>query len=179
MNAAFQWSPLLPYPPIALLTALAVIVIILARWKRVPDFYWRGLLFAILAFLLLNPIVVNEVRQPLPDKLLIVVDESASELIAKRNEAAEKILSSIQNQLKTMPNVEPVIIRAGQDAVSLKNQNTSLFSVLQDNLANIPLGQVAGTILITDGQVHDVPQDIRPWEKIAPFSVILPGKKDK
>src|ERR1035437_4689438 len=78
-----------------------------------------------------------------------------------------------------MPGIEPVVIRAGQDAVSLKNQNTSLFSVMQDELADIPAGQVAGTILITDGQVHDVPQDIKPWEKLAPFHVILTGRKDE
>ncbi len=179
MNAAFQWSPLLPYLSITLLAVLAVIVVILARWKRVPDFYWRGLFFMLIGFLLLNPVIISEVRQPLPDKLVIVVDESASENIADRNKTAEKILAYIQQQLKTMPHIEPVIIRAGQDAVSLKNQNTSLFSVLQDNLANIPAGQVAGTILITDGEVHDVPQDSRPWEKLAPFHVILTGKKDE
>jgi len=179
MNAAFQWSPLLPTLPIVLLAALAVIILIVARWKRASDFYWRGLLFILLGALLLNPVMINEVRQPLPDKLVIVLDESASELIAKRNEAADKILGHIQQQLKTMPNVEPVIVRAGKDAVSLKNQNTSLFAALQDNLADIPPGQVAGTILITDGEVHDVPQDIKPWEKLAPFHVILTGKKDE
>ncbi len=179
MNAAFQWSPLLPYITIALLGAMAVIVVLIARLKRATDFYWRGLLFVVLGSLLLNPIVVSEVRQPLPDKLVIVLDESASEMIAKRNEAADKILDYIKTQLKTMPNVEPVIVRAGQDAVSLKNQNTSLFAALQDNLADIPLSQVAGTILITDGQVHDVPEDARPWEKLAPFHVILTGRKDE
>ena len=179
MNAAFQWSPLLPYIYIALLAVLAAAVVIVARWKHVADFYVRGLFFVLLGFLLLNPIVVNEVHQPLPDKLLIVVDESASEMIAKRNEAADKILAYIQDKLKTMPGVEPVVIHAGQDAVSLKNQNTSLFSVLQDNLSDIPTGQVAGTILITDGQVHDVPTDIRPWEKLGPLHVILTGKRDE
>ena len=179
MNAAFQWSPLLPPLPIALLMALAIIILVVARWKRASDFYWRGLLFAAFALLLLNPVIIQEVRQPLPDKLVIVVDESASEKIGQRNETAEKALAYIQQQLKTMPNVEPVVVHAGQDAASLKNQNTSLFAALQENLTDIPPGQVAGTILITDGQVHDVPQDTKPWEKLAPFHAILTGKKDE
>jgi hypothetical protein len=179
MNAAFQWSPLLGFVPIALVVILAVIILVIARWKRAPDFYWRGALLLLFAALLLNPVVVSEVRKGLPDKLLIVVDESASEKIGNRNETADKALAYLQQQLKTMPNVEPVIVRAGQDPVSLKNQNTSLFAVLQDSLADIPAGQVAGTILITDGEVHDVPGDIKPWQKLAPFHVILTGKKDE
>lgn len=179
MNAAFQWSPLLPYLYIALLIAAAVLTIALAKWKRARDFYGRGLLFIILAFLLLNPIVINEVRQSLPDKLLIVVDESPSETISARNETAEKILSYIQQSLALMPHVEPVIIRAGKDAVSLKNQNTSLFSALQENLTGIPLGQVAGTVFITDGQVHDVPAEIKVLERFSPVHVVLTGKKDE
>jgi len=179
MSAAFQWSPLLPALPISLLMALAVLILMVARWKRAADFYWRGLLFILLGTLLLNPVIINEVRQPLPDKLVIVVDESASELIGERNKTADKALAYIQQQLKTMPNVEPVIVRAGLDAVSLKNQNTSLFTALQDNLADIPPGQVAGTILITDGEVHDVPQEVKPWEKLAPFHVILTGRRDE
>ncbi len=179
MNAVFQWSPLLPLPAIALLAAAAVIVFALAAWKRTPDFYGRGILFIVLGFLLLNPVIINEVRQPLPNKLVIVTDESPSENIAQRNDTAEKILAYIKNALKTMPDVEPVVIRAGQDAVSLKNQNTSLFAALREGLTGIPSGQVAGTVLITDGQVHDVPEDVKPWEKLAPFHVILTGKKDE
>ena len=98
MNAAFQWSPLLPALPITLLIALAVVVLILARWKRAADFYWRGMLFIALAALLMNPVIIKEVRAPLPDKLVIVLDESASEQIAKRNETAAKALAYLQQQ---------------------------------------------------------------------------------
>lgn len=179
MNAAFQWSPLLTPLPIALVMALAVAILVIARWKRAPDFYWRGALLLLFALLLLNPVVISEVRKGLPDKLLIVLDESASEKIGNRNETADKALAHIQEQLKTMPDIEPVIVRAGQDPISLKNQNTSLFAVLQDSLNDIPAGQVAGTILITDGEVHDVPADVKPWQKLAPFHVVLTGKKDE
>src|SRR4051812_20520937 len=105
MNAAFQWSPLLPPVAIALIAALAGGIVIIARLKRAPDFYWRGLFLLVLGGLLMNPVVINEVRQPLADKLLVVVDESASQTIAKRNETAEKILAYIQDTVKTMPGV--------------------------------------------------------------------------
>ncbi|MFH1159155.1 MAG: hypothetical protein V1721_09815 [Pseudomonadota bacterium] len=180
MNAGFQWSPLLPYPVLGFLLLAAVVIAALARWRCAPDFYGRSLFFAVLVFLLLEPVVINEVRLPLPDKLVIVVDESPSENIAGRNETAEKILSYIKTSLdSSAPGVEPVVIRAGQDFISLKNQNTSLFSALKENLTGIPQGQVAGTVLITDGQVHDVPESLGALERLAPFHVVLTGKKDE
>ncbi|MCE9507569.1 MAG: hypothetical protein K8R48_04545, partial [Alphaproteobacteria bacterium] len=176
MNALFQLSPLLPYWQIALLALASSAIFVAATWRRAPDFYWRGGFFIVLALLLLNPVVIHEIRQALPAKLVIVLDESPSENIAGRNETAEKILSYIKASL---PGIEPVIIRAGQDPASLKNQNTSLFTALRNNLMGIPLGQVAGTVLITDGQVHDVPEILGPLEKLAPFNVVLTGRKDE
>jgi len=179
MNAAFQWAPLISYSVLGLLLLAAVIVAALARWKCASDFYGRSLFFIVLGFLLLEPVVINEVRLPLPDKLLIVVDESPSENIAGRNETAEKILSYIKTSLESVQGIEPIVIRAGQDVVSLKNQNTSLFSSLKENLIGIPQRQVAGTILITDGQVHDVPESLGALERLAPFHVVLTGRKDE
>jgi len=176
MNALFQWSPLLPRFFIILLVLLTVAIFITARWRRAPDFYGRGWFFLLLALLLSNPVLVRELRQPLPGKLVIVVDESPSENIAGRNESAEKILSYLTTSL---PHAEPVIIRAGQDPASRKNQNTSLFSALRNSLLSIPLGQVVGTVLITDGQVHDIPENLGALEKLGPFHVILTGKKDE
>ena len=179
MNATFQWEPLFSYPVLGLLLLAAAVIAALAKWKRVPDFYGRRFFFIVLVFLLLVPVVINEVRLPLSDKLVIVVDESPSENIAGRNETAEKILSYIKTSLESVQGIEPIVIRAGQDAVSLENQNTSIFSALKENLIGIPQGQVAGTILITDGQVHDVPESLGALERLAPFHVILTGKKDE
>ncbi|MCK5554708.1 MAG: hypothetical protein KAI76_00575, partial [Alphaproteobacteria bacterium] len=179
MNATFQWEPLFSYPVLGLLLLAAAVIAALAKWKRAPDFYGRSFFFIVLVFLLLVPVVINEVRLPLSDKLVIVVDESPSENIAGRNKTAEKILSYIKTSLESVQGIEPIVIRAGQDAVSLENQNTSIFSALKENLIGIPQGQVAGTILITDGQVHDVPESLGALERLAPFHVILTGKKDE
>ncbi|MCE9508064.1 MAG: hypothetical protein K8R48_07105, partial [Alphaproteobacteria bacterium] len=173
-DAVLALSPFLPYGYVAALAALALAVFAAAKWRRAPDFYWRGGVFAVIALLLLNPLMVRETRQGLPAKLVIVMDESPSQSIAGRGAAAEKILA----RLKTLfPEAEPVVIRAGQDPASLRNQNTSLFTALRNNLMGIPLGQVVGTVLVTDGQVHDVPETLGPLEKLAPFNVILTGKK--
>ncbi len=179
MNTAFQWSPLLPFLAVALLAAGAIAIFTIAKWKQTPAFYWRGLLCVLFGFLLLNPVMMHETRQSIPGKLVIVVDESPSQAIAGRDETAEKILSYIQASLSSMPHIQPVVLRAGLDAASLKNQNTSVFTALRDSLMSFPLGQVAGTVLITDGQVHDVPENLGSLEKLAPFHAVLTGKKDE
>ncbi|MBU6475653.1 MAG: hypothetical protein KGQ70_06780 [Alphaproteobacteria bacterium] len=177
MNASLQLSPLLPYALLAVVAGFAAVVALAARWKHAPDFYARALFFALLALLLLDPFLVRETRKPLPDKLVIVDDDSPSEKIANRDKTARKILAHIKDELKSMPDVQPVVIHAGRDPASLHNQDTELFSVLRDSLSGLPLSRIAGTVFITDGEVHDVPQDIGPWEKLAPFSVVLTGKK--
>lgn len=177
MSASFLWSPLLPGTWLALLGFIAAGLVLLARFRRAPDLYARAVLLAVIIAGLMNPVVVHEVRQGLPDKLLIVVDDSPSENIAHRNETAAKALDHLQGELEKLPNIEPVVIHAGQDAASVRNQNTSLFAALREKLAEVPLSQVAGTVLITDGQVHDVPEDFRPLEKLMPFHVVLTGKK--
>jgi hypothetical protein len=81
MNATFEWAPLLSYEVIAGLGVASAALFLLAWRKRVPDFYMRGVFFILLGALLCNPVVLHENRQPLPDKVLIVVDESPSQNI--------------------------------------------------------------------------------------------------
>lgn len=176
MNASLHLSPLLPLFCTALLVLAGAVIFMTAWRKPAPDFYARALFFAVLALLLLNPVIIHETRQALPRKMVIVMDESPSQKIARRDETAEQILSYIKTSL---PNIDPVIIRAGLDPASRKNQDTSLFSALRGSLTGIPSAQVAGTVLITDGQVHDAPEDPGALEKLGPFNVVLTGKKDE
>lgn len=179
MNASFEWAPFLPQAFLLFLAVAALVVAIVAKWKRAPDFYWRGALFLMLVLIVLNPIALNEVRQGLPDKLVVVVDDSASQKIGGRDAATEQALQYIQNSLARTENLEPVIIHSGSDAEAASGESTNLFTALRNALATIPLSQVAGTVFITDGQVHDVPENLGMLEKLAPFHVLLTGKKDE
>lgn len=176
MKTSFDLFPYLSQPYYLLLAMAAVIVFFIALRGKTPDLYGRALFFAGLALLLLNPVFMNEVRESLPDRLVIVVDESSSQKIAGRDQVAEKALQYIQSQIKQ--GNAPIVIRATAKP-GVKGESTELFSVLRDNLANVPLGQIAGTILITDGQVHDVPADIGALSRLAPFHAVLTGKKDE
>src|SRR6218665_343672 len=157
MNASFQWFPILPDLYYTALAVGALIVMALALWRKMPDAGWRGIFALVLLFMLMNPMISHEDRTGLPDKLVIVVDESPSQKIGERDKTTEEALRQVLAKAEALPGLEPLVIRAGQDARGLRGDGTYLFTQLRDNLMSIPLSQVAGTVLITDGQVHDVP----------------------
>lgn len=179
MTTSFQWFPLLPSFYYVLLALLAVLVLLLAVWKRAPEASWRGVFFALLVFLLLNPVVMKEERAALPDKLVIVMDESSSQKIAGRDVVAEQALQHILAEAEKMQGMEPIILRAGHTARGGKGEGTHLFTHLRDNMISVPLSQVAGTVLITDGQVHDVPENLGALSRFGPFHTVLTGKPDE
>ncbi|MEZ0225902.1 MAG: hypothetical protein ACAH83_15210 [Alphaproteobacteria bacterium] len=179
MSTTFEWSPYLPYIYYVLLAVGAGAALLFVLFKRMWDFSWRALFFAALVFLLLNPIILNEIRQGLPDKFVIVVDDSASERIGGRDKVAEQALQSVLDKLKQFNNIDPVVIHSGSDLLANKGESTNLFTALRNNLMSIPLAQVSGAVFITDGQVHDVPAELGAMERLAPFHAILTGRKDE
>jgi len=180
MTTSFQWFPFLSMFYYALLVVLAAAVIGLAAWKRAPDVAWRGAFCLLLVFLLLNPVVMKEERKSLPDKLVIVVDESSSQRIGGRDRVAEQALQRLTAEAAKMQGMEPIVLRTGHRSTpDGKGETTELFTQLRENMISIPLSQVAGTVFITDGQVHDVPDTLGPLSRFGPFHVVLTGRKDE
>ncbi len=178
MSTTFEWSPYLPQIYYALLALFALGALAVAFLKRMRDFSWRAFFFILLAFVLLNPIVLHEIRDNLPDKLIVIVDDSPSEHVGKRDAVAEEALAHLKAEL-AKTNIEPVIFRSSADSSAGKGESTNLFAVLRNNLMSVPMNQVAGTVMITDGEVHDVPKDLGVLSRMGPFHVILTGKKDE
>lgn len=179
MMTSFDLAPYLPYAVSCGLFVLALIIAAAAFFKKAPDFYPRAGVFLLLALLLLHPEWLREERKPLPGKLLVVMDQSPSQALDNRSARAEEVLERLKIMAQTMGNLDPVVIRAGLDPVSLKEQNTSLFSVLKSQMISLPQAQVAGTVLVTDGQVHDVPETLKGIDRLGPFHAVLTGRKDE
>ncbi len=166
-----QLAPFLPMDVIAAVALAGVVVLCIAGWRRMPDFRARGIFLLALALLLCNPQVLRETRKPLQEKLLIVLDESPSQKIAARDKAAEAVVASLQAGAGA---VEPVVVRVGRDADSLRDRDTALFTALRQS--GVSTAQLAGTVLVTDGQVHDAPGDL---SALGPVNVVLTGKREE
>lgn len=175
LSSSLHFSPLLEGPWLwAILVIAAIIFIIsLIRYKRALLFR----VFLLTAFIigLLNPSILQQERNYARDVATIIVDQSASQNIEKRNERTKTALEHLKNKIEQMGDFELRIVNAPKDS-TLQNK-TELFSALDQALVDVPVKRRAGTIFLSDGQIHDIPKDEIILEKYGPVHLLLSGQK--
>jgi hypothetical protein len=87
----------------------------------------------------------------------LVVDRSQSQAIGKRTAQTDAALAAVQERLARFPQFEARIVEAGQAGAADERVATRLFDAAAQALRDVPPSRIAGTIMITDGQVHDIP----------------------
>lgn len=175
-------APLLPWWGIAALAGIAVLVLVLGVWRRARGVFWRAAALAMLLTILVNPSLVQEKRAPLRDVAVVVLDESASQGIGERREASEKALAALRDRLGRERDLDVRIVRTGQNQPGSRDDGTKLFAALSRSLADVPRQRLAGIVMITDGQVHDVPGPTAETAAAglgAPLHVLLSGHRDE
>ncbi len=170
--AALRFDPLLPLWLIAVVGVLALLVVALAATRRARGTVWRLAGFAVLLLWLAGPRLVQETRENLPDIGLLVVDQTASMQIGDRARLAEAARAAITQQAAKLPGLELRTVTVPESG----DTGTHLFGAIDRALADIPRSRLAGTIAITDGQVHDSP-DTPPGG--APLNVLIPAKGEE
>ena len=174
-----DFSPLLPPGVLLALFIVIVAVLALAGWRRARGLLWRGIAAACLFAGLLNPSLVSEERSYFDDVAVIVLDQSASQKVGDRQKVSEATLATLQEQLKQYENLDVRVVRAPLDARRGMGEGTRLFDALTSALADVPSRRVAGAILITDGQIHDVPATLADLGFKAPVHTLLTGTADE
>lgn len=170
MTGTLVFDPLLPWLVLYAATGLAVLGILVALWRGLAGWWLRGLTAAVLLLAIANPSLQKEDRAPLSDIVLAVVDDSASQRIGDRPSQTAAALAAVQAEVAALPNTELRVVRLG-DAPG--DEGTLLMTALAEALAGEPRARVAGAILITDGQAHDLPAaPAMP----APVHVLLTGQ---
>ena len=89
---SIAFTPMFPWPVLAALAALAALVLCYGLWRRANGLLWRGAALAALFAALANPVLVEEEREPRPDIVVAVVDESLSQEVAGRAGAVRAAL---------------------------------------------------------------------------------------
>jgi hypothetical protein len=179
---ALAAAPLLPWWAIAALAALALLVLAPGIWRRARGILWRALAAAMLLLILVNPSLVEEKRSPLRDVAVIVVDESPSQQIGKRQEATEAALAALSERLGRERDLDLRVIRTGKPRPGSGDDGTKLFTALGRAMSDIPRQRIAAVIMLTDGQVHDIPAgEPAPaaQELGAPLQILLSGHPDE
>jgi hypothetical protein len=176
------FAPLVPWPVLIALGVLSLAVLALTVARHARGVGWRLLAAAALWLTLVNPSLVNEKRELRKDVGVVIVDESASQTIGDRGAQTEAALARLTEEAKQIADLELRVVRAGGDAESFDGDGgTRLFQALDRALSDVPRRRFAGAILITDGQVHDVPKLADPGAggaeagKLATGGTLPPG----
>ncbi|WP_114966751.1 hypothetical protein [Alkalilacustris brevis] len=162
-------DPLLPWPVLYLASALALGALMVAVWRRLGGWWLRGLTALVLLAALANPSLQSEERSSLPDIVLLVVDESASNRISDRPAQTEAAVAHVSERVETLANTELRVVRLGDGA---DNRGTLMMGALQAALSEEPRDRIAGAILVTDGQIHDL--ELAP-DLPAPLHALVTG----
>ena len=174
-----QWAPLLPLWLIGGLAVIALLLLALALWRRAAGVWWRAGAFAVLLAALANPSIIEEQRDPLSDVVFVVADESTSQQIENRGSQTEQAVAHLLQQIGALEDTEVRLIRAGEVKGALDVEGTHLFNPLRQALAKVPRQRVSAVILVSDGQIHDLPESVESLGIEAPVHLLLTGRPDE
>ena len=137
----------------------------------------RGLAIALILTGIAQPMFVRERREPASDIATLIVDQSESLGLAGRRDGARAAGEKLAIQLANEQGLEVRVreVRGGPDG-------TAMIAALEESLADAPRDRIAGAILVTDGQVSDVPQDLRRLKGLGPIHTLIvgdPGRGDR
>jgi hypothetical protein len=175
MYLSLDFQPLLSTTFLALLLAPLLALTLAGLFFGQRGSLLRLLAVAALGLALLNPIVVNEHREPLKSVVAIVADRSQSQDIGQRTADTDAALKQVQTALARLPQFEVRTIEAGKANDNDDATSTRLFQALDGAFRDVPPARIGGAIMITDGQIHDIPANIAGLGFNAPVHGLITG----
>ena len=175
---SISFAPLLPWWLIAAAAALALLPVAVGLWRRSSGMALRFATFAVVIATLANPSLVQEEREYLDDIAVVVIDESRSIGFGDRQAEVDAAAAELQGQLDGLPRLQVRTVRAGGEGSAGAESGTELFKALSVALADIPPDRFAGAIMVTDGQVHDVPEGAAAARLPGPIHGLIAGDPD-
>ena len=166
-------DPLVPLVILYVLMAIATIGLIFAAWRGLLGHTLRTLAAIVILGSIANPSLQKENRAQLPDIVLAVVDESASQQLSDRLDQSAQALANLQVSVARRPNTELRVLTLGD---GIDDTGTRLMTALSQALSEEPQARIAGMVLITDGRIHDLPA--APASFPAPLHVMLTGHEE-
>jgi len=166
--------PLVPVWVIGAFALVGVLLIALAVLRGGKAWGWRIAALAFIAVALADPRIARENRIAETDIGLLIIDESASQRYGDRTALSETAAIALTTAAEGFDDLDMRVVRVTPDKGS---DGTRLYRTLNEQAALIPKDRFAGAVLITDGQVHDVPMVLDRSAATAPVHVLLSGTK--
>ena len=175
-----SWSlGFLPHIPWAWFVALCVvgaIVIAAMLYARMRGGVMRAAGLALLLAAIANPQLAEDDREQLSDIAAVIIDESDSQNFGARKAQTDAALQTLRERIAATGNTE---LRIGRtvSGTTRDTDGTRVFAALQRITADIPPDRFAGAVIISDGQIHDVPAAGELAKLKGPIHTLLSGSK--
>ncbi|CAM1655694.1 MA20_44660 [Bartonella apihabitans] len=179
MKQSLAFEPLLSWPISLTLIGLAFLLVAAALILRKRGAGLRACALAALSLALLNPVMIEEQTEPLKSIVGIVLDKSQSQNFGTRSKDSQDAIAALKTELSKHPEFEPRFIAAKAVSNSNNGSETKLFTPLNEAISDVPPARYAGTILVTDGQVHDVDLASSNTAGEKPVNTLLTGEPDE
>lgn len=173
-----NFAPFLPWPILAVLAVIVAAVAALAILRGVRGAWIRTVAAIALLAALANPLLMQEDREPLSTVVPVIVDRSQSQQTPERIKMTDDALAQLKDRLSRFPDIEPRYVEATEPEDS-DAPSTRLFNALSAALADVPPARIGGAIMLTDGEVHDVPGVNQALGFDAPIHGLITGKPDE
>ncbi len=155
----------------------AMLLLTLSLLQRQKGIAFRAIAIALFILALLNPSLLQKQREAVRDIAVAVIDESLSQEMGERQSRTKTALSHLKQEVAGMENIDLRVIHAPK--TKGLSSETRLFDALEQEFADIPQNRRAGVIFITDGQVHDIPQNLTTLPDYGPIHLFLTGEKNE
>lgn len=176
MHWTLEFLPVLPVPVLMVAALLAVVLVAALFWRGRRGAFLRAASMALLLAALANPNFKEEEREPLSSIAVVVLDDSASQHLAGRDKRMAAIRTQLAKAFEAFPNLEIRWVTSAHNSGGSADE-TALFASLNKALADIPAERLAGVVMVTDGQVHDVPADVKRLGLAAPVHALITGSR--
>ena len=174
---AISFAPLIPLFLLVICAIFVAIICAIAFLSKQRGAILRTTAFALVLLALANPIFTDEEREPVQNIVSVIVDKSQSQSAENREEQTEQTRALLEEQLAKYKNIDVRVREVEHDKSD--NPATNLFSALSNEISDIPANRLAGSILITDGQVHDIPENLEQMGINSPIHSLITGVDEK
>ena len=177
MNWSIGFEPLLSWTWLAAIAVPLALLALAGLLRRQRGAWVRLAAFAALALALVNPVLLDEEREPLKSVVAIVADRSQSQDIGDRRAVTDAAVQQLQAQLARFRQFDVRVVETGQASAVDDRTQTRLFGALEGVFRDVPPSRLAGAIMVTDGQVHDAPANLTGFD--APLHALITGREDE
>ncbi|MCL6706981.1 hypothetical protein M8R20_08220 [Pseudomonas sp. R2.Fl] len=173
-----SFDPFLPWWLLAVVAVAALGLGALGIGRAVRGSWIRLAAFAALILALANPLLLSENREALSTVVPVIVDRSQSQATEERRQMTDTAVEELKQRLERFAGIEPRFVEV-EDPENSDAPSTRLFEALSAATADVPPARIGAAVMLTDGQIHDLPANTSALGFDAPLHGLVTGRADE